>query len=264
MAKRDFTTCPVCGCEVSKGKLHRHIRKVHPKKAKEHGAARRKKKGTRAKTLSTKKLEQIEVQKRKSFQKNALIGSLIAIAIVALILLWHFWGDIFPEKGNPVVVMETSEGAIEFELYEDEVPDTVKNFKKYVKDGFFEDLIFHRVANLDASQPNSHIIQGGGFKPGMVRKEATYSPIELEVKDKLIHEDGSVAMARTSDPNSATSQFYICDGPQPHLDGEYAVFGKVTSGMSVVRAIANKPVHTVGGYENVPVDDIIIENVSLK
>lgn len=263
--------CPVCGAEVSAAKLNRHLRKVHPKKAAEHGA--RKAKGRKAKVLSVKKLEQLEDRKKRERTGLAVKGAILAVIVIVILVLAFYWNALFPEPENPVVVLKTSEGTIEFELYEDKVPATAENFKKYVKAGFFKGMIFHRVANLDSSQPNTHVIQTGGFEPGLERKEPIYPNVPLEIDDGLTHEDGAVAMARTDDPDSGSSQFYICDGPHHFLDDAqrqasggrgYAVFGKVISGMDVVRAIANKPVHTVSGYENVPVEDITVLKVSLR
>jgi cyclophilin family peptidyl-prolyl cis-trans isomerase len=272
MAKKGFVECPVCGAEVSAAKLNRHLRKVHPKKASEHGAL--KAKGRKAKVLSAKKQEQIEERKRKERTGLAVKGAIVAIVIVVIVVLAFYWNALFPEPENPIVVLKTSEGTIEFELYEDKVPDTAENFKKYVKAGFYSGLIFHRVANLDSSQPNTHVIQAGGFEPSLERKEPIYPNIPLEIDNSLTHVDGAVAMARMDDPDTASSQFYICDGPHHYLDDAerqangqgrgYAVFGMVVSGMDVVRSIANKPVHTVSGYQNVPVDDITIIKVSLR
>lgn len=147
---------------------------------------------------------------------------------------------------------------IKFELYESEVPNTCNNFKKYANDGFYAGTIFHRVID-------GFMIQGGGFTQGMNQKSTTYAPINLEISPSLRHEDGSVAMARTNDPNSATSQFYICDGPQPSLDDNYAVFGKVVQGMSVVREISAVATETLpSGQADVPVSDVIIQSVTIS
>jgi len=263
MARKGYKTCPECGVEVKAAKLNRHIRNVHPKKAKKHGV--RKTKGSRkAKVLSPKKIEMLAERRSKDLQKKAVIGAVLAIIVIALFVLAYYWSAIFPPKAKEVIVMETSMGTIEIELYEDKMPISTENFKSYVKADFYDGVIFHRVANLDAANPDSHIIQTGGFKPGLVRKDPLYDPIALETDPELKHEDGSVAMARTNDPNSATSQFYICDGPQPHLDGNYAVFGKVTKGQSVVKRIANVPVGSQGGMENVPREDVIVERVYVK
>jgi cyclophilin family peptidyl-prolyl cis-trans isomerase len=150
----------------------------------------------------------------------------------------------------------TNAKTIVFELKAAEAPNTCANFQKYVNDGFFDGLIFHRVID-------GFMIQGGGFTPDLTQKSATYSPIALEISS-LRHIDGAVAMARTNDPNSATSQFYICDGPQSSLDNNYAVFGQVTSGMDHVRAISAVSTHNEGGMDDVPVNDVVIKTARLS
>jgi len=164
--------------------------------------------------------------------------------------------DLFPKDptngGGPV----SGDKTIKFELYEDYAPNTCTNFKKYANDGFYVGTIFHRVID-------GFMIQTGGFRSGMLQKTATYPPINLEISPYLRHEDGSVAMARTNDPNSATSQFYICDGPQASLDDSYAVFGKVVNGMDVVRDISAVSTGTTGSYTDVPVSDVTIQSVTI-
>ena len=136
---------------------------------------------------------------------------------------------------TPTVVMETSKGNIEIELDKEKAPITVANFEKYVKDGFFDGLCFHRVIR-------GFMIQGGGFTPDGASQD-TGSPIKIESKNGLKNKKGTIAMARTSDPNSATSQFFIntVDNGNldyPSFDGHgYTVFGKVVSGMDAVMAI---------------------------
>jgi cyclophilin family peptidyl-prolyl cis-trans isomerase len=159
-----------------------------------------------------------------------------------------------PNGGNGT----TAGKIIKFELYESEAPITCENFKKYANDGFFSGTIFHRVID-------GFMIQGGGFTPDMTQKPTTYPPISLEISPNLRHEDGSVAMARTNDPNSATSQFYICDGPQPSLDDNYAVFGKVVQGMSVVRDISTVTTDTLpNGQADVPVSTVLIQSIIIS
>jgi cyclophilin family peptidyl-prolyl cis-trans isomerase len=163
---------------------------------------------------------------------------------------------------HPVVVMETNMGAIEIELNQEKAPITVANFLSYVKDKFYDGLIFHRVIN-------GFMIQGGGFDPKMNEKP-TKSPIKNEAKNGLKNVSGSIAMARTSDPDSASSQFFInvhdntsLDYPSPDGHG-YAVFGKVVSGMHVVERIKMVKTGSLGGHENVPMDTVLIKKVHLK
>jgi len=273
MPKQGFKKCPECGVEIGADKLARHLRNVHPDKAADHGVITPRQ-TRKAKALSPRKIEMLEYRRSQENKKNAGIAAAVVVMIVLVGVTGYYWNDIFPKKHNPVVVMETSKGTIKFELYQDKVPNTAKNFIKYADAHFFDGLIFHRVANLDSSNPQTHIIQTGGFDESMNQKTALYPAIDLEVNNDLTHTDGAVAMARTTDINSATSQFYICDGAEHFLDDAsvqasgsgrgYSVFGHVTSGMTVVKAIANVPVHTVGSYQNVPVDPITIDNLYIE
>ncbi|UCH89640.1 MAG: peptidylprolyl isomerase [Thermoplasmata archaeon] len=155
------------------------------------------------------------------------------------------------DPDNTVVIMEiTNYGSIVIELYDSLAPQTVSNFIKYVDDGFYNGLIFHRVAK-------DFVIQGGGYGPGMEYKDPTYPPINLEIHEDLTHVDGALGMARGSDPDSATTQFYISVGDNHHLDGEYAVFGQVISGHDIYKLINEVPVE---GEQ--PVDDIIIRRMA--
>jgi peptidyl-prolyl cis-trans isomerase A (cyclophilin A) len=263
MSKKGFTICPECGAEVSKDKLTKHIRKVHPKEASDHGVIEPRRSKT-AKILSARKVERLEFQRSKERKKTATIVAVVAIVVVAVIVVGYYRDSFIPKKHQPVAVIETSLGTIKIKLYKDKVPNTVDNFEKYSKAHFYDGLIFHRIANLDSSRPTSHIVQGGGFDASLSAKTALYPPIDLEIDNSLTHVNGAVAMARTDDVNSATSQFYICDGEQHFLDDAtrqsqsgsrgYAVFGQVTSGWDVLHSIANHPVSTQGGYENVPND----------
>ena len=165
---------------------------------------------------------------------------------------------------NPIVKMQTSLGVIELELYPDKAPVTVKNFLEYVKSGFYDGTIFHRVI-LD------FMIQGGGFEPGMKPKD-TRGQIRNEADNGLQNRAGTIAMARTNDPHSASAQFFINSVDNPFLDHSgktargwgYAVFGRVTKGMDVVEKISNVVTTTVGPYENVPKPDVLITRVTLQ
>ena len=157
--------------------------------------------------------------------------------------------------------METNHGTITIELDADKAPNTVANFKKYIDDDFFNNTVFHRVI------PN-FMIQGGGFNPGMIQKQ-TLDPIENEADNGLGNDRGTIAMARTNDPHSATAQFFINlkdnaflnhSGKNPQGWG-YCVFGKVTDGMDVVDKIATVATGNSGGHADVPVDDVVIIKV---
>jgi len=143
-------------------------------------------------------------------------------------------------------------------MYPDKVPITTNNFIDYVNADFYTDLLFHRAID-------DFVIQGGGLyrdSGDLTEKPALYPPIPLEISPELRHTDGAVGMARLADPDSATCQFYICDGAQPFLDDQYAVFGHVISGMDVVMAIASLPTHSEGGYLDVPDADVIILSIT--
>lgn len=159
-----------------------------------------------------------------------------------------------------MVTIETSHGEIVIELFEDEAPISSENFRRYAEEGFFEDTVFHRVI------PN-FMIQGGGMTADMSRKE-THAPIRNEAKNGKKNLRGTLAMARTSEVDSATSQFFINLRDNSFLDHGgrdfgYAVFGRVTEGMDVVDQIARVPTGTKAGQNDVPVDPVTILAVRL-
>ena len=163
-----------------------------------------------------------------------------------------------------MIVLNTNHGAITLELYFDKAPLSAANFLDYAKSGFYDGTIFHRVID-------NFMIQGGGFEPGLTQKE-NGEPIKNEADNGLPNVLGSVAMARTSDPHSATSQFFINVGdngflnhtsPSPQGWG-YAVFGKVVDGLDVVNAIKGCKTGSIGGYQDVPTEDVIIESVTVS
>jgi cyclophilin family peptidyl-prolyl cis-trans isomerase len=170
---------------------------------------------------------------------------------------------LLPINTNNIAVMNTTMGTIIIELYEDKTPITTANFIKLANDGFYNGLVFHRVID-------DFVIQGGGYYPNGTQKISPYGPIDLEINPTVHHLDGTIGMARTSDPNSATSQFFIDDGAQPHLEPNgsdpngYAAFGRVVKGIEVVRAIAKVDTMTKYGFmEDWPVNDVIIESITI-
>ncbi len=170
-------------------------------------------------------------------------------------------GSTQPLKGIVKVTIETSKGSIELELDADKAPKTVANFVNYAKKGHYDGTIFHRVIP-------GFMIQGGGFTADMSQK-ATDKPIECESKNGLKNARGAIAMARTSDPHSATSQFFINVNNNTNLDFPsfdgwgYAVFGNVTKGMEVCDAIVGVPTTTKGPHQNVPAEPITITKVTV-
>ncbi len=189
-------------------------------------------------------------------------------ALVAAVFLFAGAGVLLvparAQEKNPVVVIETSMGNITIELFKDKAPKSVENFLAYVNSGAYKGTIFHRVIK-------GFMIQGGGFTPDMKMK-SRMAPIVNEATNGLSNKRGTVAMARTSEVNSATNQFFINVADNSRLDhrGEspqefgYAVFGKVTGGMDVVDKIEEVPTTTKGQFANVPVTPVMINNVRLK
>ncbi len=179
------------------------------------------------------------------------------ILIIATIMLFSISAC---SKENTRVLMETTKGNITLELYTSKAPVTVKNFLRYVKEGFYEGTIFHRVI------PN-FMIQGGGFTPEMQKRE-THAPIKNEAKNGLSNTRGTIAMARTRAIHSATAQFFINVKDNTFLnhgkrDFGYCVFGRVIKGMDVVDAIRMTPTQAMGMQQNVPVEEIIIKKITV-
>lgn len=157
---------------------------------------------------------------------------------------------------NPVIVLETTKGDIKIELFEDKAPITVKNFLKYVEDKHFDGLIFHRVIS-------NFMIQGGGYDKGQ-KERKTRDPIKNESGNGVPNNRGYIAMARTNDLNSATSQFYINVKDNPNLDtGKYCAFGRVIEGMDVVDKIKNVETGEKGMFDrDCPKEDIVIRKAT--
>lgn len=162
---------------------------------------------------------------------------------------------------NPQVLFSTSLGDITIELFADKAPIAVKNFLAYVDSGFYNGTTFHRVIP-------GFVIQGGGFTSGMVQKK-TFPPIKNEADNGLKNSRGTLSMARTSDINSATSQFFVNLKDNAMLDNNpnsfgYAVFGKVVAGIEVVDKIAQVPRGNRGPYQDVPMADIVVKTAKRK
>jgi len=182
------------------------------------------------------------------------------IVVLAAIVSLVTAGGIMAAESNPKVEMETSKGKMVIELFPEKAPETVKNFLNYVEAKFYDGTIFHRViANF--------MIQGGGFSVDMKRKSAG-KPIKNEADNGLKNDRGTIAMARTGDPHSATAQFFINSVNNDFLNHKsktqqgwgYVVFGKVISGMDVIDAISEVKTVTHGGYRDVPAETIEIRS----
>jgi cyclophilin family peptidyl-prolyl cis-trans isomerase len=186
----------------------------------------------------------------------------ISTLVLLLLAMSGAWAQ------NPRVEFKTSMGSFALELYADKAPKTVANFIQYVNSGFYNGTIFHRVID-------GFMIQGGGFEPGM-REKRTRAPIENEAgaafNAGLKNELGTVAMARTPNPHSATAQFFInvknnafLDYREPSPQGfGYAVFGRVVEGLDTVLRISKAPTTTIEQHQNVPQRPVLIESVTLK
>jgi cyclophilin family peptidyl-prolyl cis-trans isomerase len=193
-----------------------------------------------------------------ALQEPMSMNTILSRFLLPLLLSLGLLGGAQAETSR--VLMKTSMGDIELELDGDKAPISVQNFLQYVDQGFYNGTIFHRVMK-------GFMIQGGGFSQDMKRKQ-TGAPIKNEAKNGLKNKRGTLAMARTRAPHSATAQFFINHVDNGFLDypGQdgwgYAVFGKVTKGMDVVDKIANVPTGTKNGMGNVPNTPVIIQSVS--
>ena len=186
---------------------------------------------------------------------------------------WARWGALLLWAGGmvampaaqaesaPRVKVQTSQGDFVLELQPDKAPKTVDNFLRYVADKHYDGTVFHRVID-------GFMVQGGGFTANMTQKP-TRSPVALEASSGLKNDRGTIAMARTGNPNSATSQFFInvanndgLNAPQPDGYG-YAVFGKVVTGMETIDKIRTVAVGNQGGFQNVPLTPVIINAINL-
>ena len=162
-----------------------------------------------------------------------------------------------------MVKLHTNYGVITLELFADKAPETVENFQQYVRDGHYDNTIFHRVIS-------NFMVQGGGVEPGMNQKD-TRAPSTNEANNGVSNETGTVAMARTMDPHSASAQFFINVADNSFLNHTaentqgwgYAVFGKVSEGMDVVEKIKGVSTTSRAGHQDVPADDVIIERAEL-
>ena len=189
-------------------------------------------------------------------------GELCMKAALNLIKLFFVFLLFSPlvHAANPIVEFETNQGNFKIELYPEKAPKTVSNFLYYVDNGFYKETIFHRVIS-------NFMIQGGGFTRELLEKK-TQSPITNESNNGLVNSTGTVAMARTNDPNSATSQFFInlidnnflnYTSPEPSSVG-YCVFGKIIEGMNVIHKIGQLPTGNSRGFSDVPIRPVIIIN----
>lgn len=186
----------------------------------------------------------------------ALIIIVIVVAVVAVVVSQNLFNT--PTNGtskNPVALFDTDFGTFKVELFEDKMPETVDNFITLANDGFYNGLIFHRIGD-------DFMIQGGGYYPNGTRKTSPYGNINFESSD-VKHVDGAISMASTGAQVGGAAEFFICDGAQSFLDGNYAAFGVVIEdGIDIIRAIAAQP-HDEGGGDGTgkPLTDIVINDI---
>ena len=190
-----------------------------------------------------------------------VLRALISATLVACAALLATGAPAQEGLPNPQVVIDTNYGSITLRLYRDKAPATVENFLAYVEDGFYDGTLFHRVI------PN-FMIQGGGLTPDMQEKP-TRGPIVNESRNRLHNIRGTIAMARTGDPDSATAQFFINQRSNLRLDWQpgapgYTVFGEVIDGLQVVDFIATSPTQQVGPHADVPVEPVLIRSIRRK
>ena len=223
------------------------------------------------------------VQKRskiKSMKRNKSAAFLAIFIIIMLLLsgLWVIFSSLNSDddgstiaEGNPIAVFDTTAGQFKVELYQDKLPNTCANFIKLVNDGFYDGMIFHRVKD-------NFMIQAGRYYPDGSQSQSPYGPIDLEVHPDVKHVDGAISMGQApGDPNSATSEFFICDGAQRGLDDDYlqenygqrgyAAFGVTIEGLDVVKDIAstshdNSLEPQPGGGK--PLTDIVINSITIE
>ena len=209
------------------------------------------------KNISRKRSRQIEP--KKSFFNIKIIGIIILFIIIIISVYFIFLG--FDTNGkndeNPIAVIDTSMGIIKVELYKDKMPITCDNFIKLVNDGFYNGMIFYRISD-------NFMIQAGRYFADGSEEFSKYGNIDFEESD-VKHVDGAISMASTGVKVGGSSEFFICDGEQTFLDGNYAAFGVTIEGIDVVRNIASQPQdnsNPAGGGK--PLEDIIINSITIE
>ncbi len=202
--------------------------------------------------------------KQSSFMKNKsiLLIGLVVVVIIVIAGIWIVFGSNndggTPVEGNPIAVFDTSKGTFKVELFQDTMPITANNFIRLINDGFYDGMLFYRIMD-------DFMIQGGRLMLDGSEKTSPYGNIEFEDNPDVTHVDGAISMASTGAGVGGAAEFFICDGAQDFLDGNYAAFGVVIEGIEVVRDIADDPhdnSNPAGG--GVPNQDIIINKITLE
>jgi peptidyl-prolyl cis-trans isomerase B (cyclophilin B) len=192
-----------------------------------------------------------------------MLKRFVFVLLICCVLIKPCFSESKNNSKHPLVRLETTMGDVIMELYPDKAPISCENFIQYVEDGFYDNTLFHRVIR-------NFVVQGGGFVSGL-RQRKTRAPIKNEANNGLSNLRGTVAMARSSVVDSATSQFFINLSDNKFLNFRnvspqgygYAVFGKIISGMNVVDAIQSMKTVRVGAYSDVPKKDILVKKVTL-
>ncbi len=189
-----------------------------------------------------------------------ILAIIVIVAIAAAILMsgGNDNGNTTEEIGNPIAVFDTTMGDFRIELFEDKTPITTENFIKLVNDGFYDGMTFYRISD-------DFMIQAGRYFPDGSEDQSPYGTIEFETHEDVKHVDGAISMASTGAQVGGSGEFFICDGEQSFLNGNYAPFGIVIEGIEVVREIAAQPhdnSNSAGG--GVPLDDIIINSITIE
>lgn len=206
-----------------------------------------------------------EVKKLPLEKKEVKIGIfilaiIVIVAIAAAILMsgGNDNGNTTEEIGNPIAVFDTTMGDFRIELFEDKTPITAANFIRLANDGFYDGMTFYRISD-------DFMIQAGRYFPDGSEDQSPYGTIEFETHEDVKHVDGTISMASTGAQVGGSGEFFICDGEQSFLDGNYAPFGVVIEGIEVVREIAAQPhdnSNSAGG--GVPLEDIIINSITIE
>ncbi len=212
------------------------------------------------KKVTSKRKRSRPIAPKKSFINIKLLGILALIVIITVSVYFIFisFDDNDNNDQNPIAIIDTNKGIIQVELFEDKVPNTCENFIKLANDGFYDGMNFYRI--LD-----NFMMQAGRFFPDGSESQSPYENIEFETHEDVKHVDGAISMASTGAGVGGSAEFFICDGEQSFLDGNYAAFGVVSEGFDVLRDIADDPhdnSNPAGGGR--PLEDIIINSITIE
>jgi len=214
------------------------------------------------KKVTSKRKRSRPIAPKKSFINIKIIGILALIVIIIISVYFIFISfdsnDNDNNDQNPIAIIDTNKGIIQVELFKDKVPNTCENFIKLANDGFYDGMNFYRISD-------NFMIQAGRFFPDGSESRSPYENIEFETHEDVKHVDGAISMASTEAGVGGSAEFFICDGEQSFLDGNYAAFGVVSEGFDVLRDIADDPhdnSNPAGGGR--PLEDIIINSITIE